>query len=87
MQIKHIDNVLTTNANGVDLNVVLNLSAFIIIFFLDSNESAPCSILTNMFKNNLSKTVNNTLNDFLKPKFRKLIDLTEIDLIIFCNSS
>ena len=67
--------------------MVLNLLVFIIIFFLENNDSAPCSILRNIFWNNLSTKINKTLKDFLNPKFRKFIDLTDTDLIIFCNSS
>ena len=67
--------------------MVLNLLVFIIIFFFASNDSAPWSILRNIFWNNLSTKINKTLKDFLNPKLRKFIDLTETDLIIFWNSS
>ena len=87
MPIKHIDNVLTIKLRRFDLVSVRNLVVFIIIFFLENNESAPCSILKNIFKNNLSIKDSMTLNDFLKPRFRKFIDLTETDFIIFWNSS
>ena len=83
MKIKHIDNVLTINENGFNFSKVLNLSVLIRISFLESSESAPCSILKNIFRNNLSINVNKTLIDFLKPNFLKLIDLTDTYLIMF----
>jgi len=83
MKIKHIDNVLTINENGFNFSKVLNLSVLIRISFLESSESAPCSILKNIFRNNLSINVNKTLIDFLKPNFLKLIDLTDTDLRMF----
>ena len=87
MQIKHIDNELKTKVRGVDLSKVLNLFVFIRIYFLESNESAPWSILKNIFKKSLSTMVNKTLIDFLKPNFLKFNDLTETDLSMFWNSS
>ena len=41
MQIKHIDNVLTITLRGFEGLEVLNLLVFIIIFFLENNDSAP----------------------------------------------
>ena len=66
---------------------MLNLLVFIIIFFFESNDSAPWSILRNIFWNNLSTKINKTLKDFFSPKFRKFIDLTDTDLMIFWSSS
>ena len=60
---------------------------FIIIFFFESNDSAPWSILRNIFWNNLSTKINKTLKDFFSPKFLKFIDLTDTDLMIFWSSS
>ena len=87
MQIKQIDNVLTITLKGFEEWKILNLFVFIIISFFESNDSAPWSILRNIFWNNLSTNINKTLKDFLNPKIRKFIDLTDIDLIIFWNSS
>ena len=87
MQIKHIDNVLTITVRDVEGEKVLNLLVFIKIFFLESNDSAPLSILRKIFWNNLSTRINKTLKDFFNPKFRKFIDLTDTDLMIFWNSS
>ena len=83
MKIKHIDNELKIKVREFFLSKVLNLSVFIRIFFLESNESAPCSILNNIFKNSLSITVNKKLIDFLNPKLLRFIDLTDTDLSIF----
>jgi hypothetical protein len=41
MQIKHIDNVLTITLRDVEGLKVLNLLVFILIFFFESNDSAP----------------------------------------------
>ena len=41
MQIKHIDNVFTIKLRDEEGQKVLNLLVFILIFFLDSNDSAP----------------------------------------------
>ena len=41
MQIKQIDNVLTITLRGVEGLIVLNLLVFILIIFLESNDSAP----------------------------------------------
>ena len=41
MQIKHIDNVLTITLKDFKGCEVLNLFVFIIISFLESNDSAP----------------------------------------------
>ena len=38
-------------------------------------------------KKSLSTIVNKRLIDFLKPKLLRFIDLTDTDLIMFCNSS
>ena len=83
MQIKQIDNVLTITLRDVEGYKVLNLSVFMIIFFFDNNDSAPWSILRNIFLNNLSTKINKTLKDFFNPKFLKFIDLTDTDLMIF----
>ena len=83
MQIKHIDNELKIKVRLFFLSNVFSLLVFIRIIFLESNESAPCSILKNIFKNNLSINVNKTLIDFLKPKLLRFIDLTDTDLSIF----
>ena len=87
MNIKHIDNVLKIKVREFFLSKALYLWVFIDIFFLESNESAPWSILKNIFKKSLSTIVNKTLIDFLKPKLLRFIDLTDIDLIIFCIST
>ena len=87
MQIKHIDIVLKITLRGFEGWEVLNLFVFIIIFFFESNDSAPWSILRKIFWNSLSTKIKKTLNAFLNPKVRIFIDLTETDLIRFCNSS
>ena len=69
MQIKHIDNVLTNTLRDLEGWKVLNLLVFIIIFFFDNKESAPCSILTNILRKSLSTNVKNTFRDFFKPKY------------------
>ena len=78
MKIKHIDNVLTKKVKGVDFWILLNLWGFMIIFFFENKESAPCSILKNIFRKSLSTKVNKALKDFLRPKLRKFIDLTAV---------
>mgnify|MGYP004221885971 CR=1 FL=1 len=83
MQIKHIDNELKIKVKEFFSLKVLNLLVFIRIFFFESNESAPWSILKKIFKNSLSTIVNKTLNDFLNPKLLRFIDLTDTDLIMF----
>ena len=46
---------------------------------LAKRESAPWSVLSKIFKNNLSIISNKVLIDFLKPSLRKFIDLTDAD--------
>ena len=41
MPIKHIDNVLTITLKDFEGYKVLNLFVFILIFFLESNDSDP----------------------------------------------
>ena len=87
MQIKHIDNVLTITLADFEGWKVLNLLVFIEISFFENNDSAPWSILRNIFWNNLSTKLNKTLKDFFNPKLPKFIDLTDTDLMIFWSSS
>ena len=64
MQIKHIDNELTKKERGFKFLKVLNLSVLTTTSCLERRESAPCSILKNIFKKSLSTNVNKTLIDF-----------------------
>ena len=83
MKIKHIDIVLKIDERIFGFFMALYLFILRLNDFLASRESAPCSILSKIFKNNLSTISRIVLIDFFKPNFRKFIDLTDADLSIF----